>query len=60
MTELILLALLALSVVGLAWFWLNRRRMARRLAQLNMELVAAAGDASVGRRLSVADSGDIG
>jgi diguanylate cyclase (GGDEF)-like protein/PAS domain S-box-containing protein len=30
------------------------------LAQLNLELVAAAGDASVGRRLSVAGNGDIG
>jgi diguanylate cyclase (GGDEF)-like protein/PAS domain S-box-containing protein len=60
MTELVLLALLALAVAGLMWFWLNKRRLARRLAQLNMELVAAAGDASVGRRLSVAENGDIG
>jgi diguanylate cyclase (GGDEF)-like protein/PAS domain S-box-containing protein len=60
MTELVLLALLGLAVTGLAWFWLNKRRLARRLAQLNMELVAAAGDASVGRRLSVAENGDIG
>jgi diguanylate cyclase (GGDEF)-like protein/PAS domain S-box-containing protein len=60
MTELVLLALLAVAVAGLVWFWLNRRRLARRLAQLNMELVAAAGDASVGRRLSVAENGDIG
>jgi len=59
-TELILLALLALAAIGLVWFWLNRRRLARRLAQLNLELVAAAGDASVGRRLSVAEDGDIG
>ena len=60
MTELVLLALLVAAVTGLVWFWLNRRRLARRLARLNMELVAAAGDASVGRRLSVAENGDIG
>jgi diguanylate cyclase (GGDEF)-like protein/PAS domain S-box-containing protein len=60
MTELVLALLLVLSVSGLVWFWQHRRRLARRLAQLNLELVAAAGDASVGRRLLVADNGDIG
>jgi diguanylate cyclase (GGDEF)-like protein/PAS domain S-box-containing protein len=60
MTELVLVLLLVLSVAGLVWFWLHQRRLARRLAQLNLELVAAAGDASVGRRLSVAGNGDIG
>lgn len=60
MIELGLLLLLVLSVAGLVWFWLHQRRLSRRLAQLNLELVAAAGDASVGRRLSVAGNGDIG
>jgi diguanylate cyclase (GGDEF)-like protein/PAS domain S-box-containing protein len=60
MTELVLVLLLVLSVAGLVWFWLHQRRLARRLAQLNLELVAAAGDASVGRRLSLAGNGDIG
>jgi len=62
MTELVLVLLLGLvlSVSGLVWFWLHQKRLARRLAQLNLELVAAAGDASVGRRLSVAGNGDIG
>jgi len=60
MIEPVLALLLVLSVAGLVWFWQRQKRLARRLAQLNLELVAAAGDASVGRRLSVADNGDIG
>lgn len=57
---LILAALLLLAAAGVLLLWRNRRRLMRRLNRLNLELVAVAGDASVGRRLSVADHGDIG
>jgi diguanylate cyclase (GGDEF)-like protein/PAS domain S-box-containing protein len=63
MTDVVLLALaglLALAVFGIVYSWLDKRRLSRRLARLNMELVAAAGDASVGRRLTIAENGDIG
>lgn len=52
--------LLALAAAGLIGLWLHRRRFRKRLGHLNLELVAVAGDSSVGRRLSVADNGDIG
>ncbi|MEX0976001.1 MAG: EAL domain-containing protein [Woeseia sp.] len=60
LTVAILAVLLLLAATVLATLWIQRRRYLRRLAQLNLELVAAAGDASVGRRLTVGDSGEIG
>lgn len=64
MTSTVVIALLALLLVlaaaGLVGFWLSRRRYRERLSRLNLELVAVAGDASVGRRLSIGDNGEIG
>jgi diguanylate cyclase (GGDEF)-like protein/PAS domain S-box-containing protein len=57
---LILSLLLGLAALGIAGLWWARRRLRRRLAELNLELIAAAGDASVGRRLAITDDGDIG
>ncbi len=56
----ILAVLLLFAAAALATLMLQRRRYLQRLAKLNLELVAAAGDASVGRRLSVGESGEIG
>ncbi len=60
LANLILAVLLALAAVGLALFWRMRRRIKRRLAALHLELVAVAGDSSVGRRLAVTENGEIG
>ena len=60
LTIAILAVLLLLAAAVLATLWLQRRRYLQRLARLNLELVAAAGDASVGRRLSVGETGEIG
>jgi diguanylate cyclase (GGDEF)-like protein/PAS domain S-box-containing protein len=60
---LILGALLLLAAAGALLLWLGKRRLTHRLGELNRELVSVAGDASVGRRLSVSrspDNGDIG
>jgi diguanylate cyclase (GGDEF)-like protein/PAS domain S-box-containing protein len=60
---LILAALLMATAAGTLALWLHKRRLMRRLAELNHELVAVAGDASVGRRLSVSrhsETRDIG
>ncbi len=58
---LILAALLLLAAAGALLLWSSKRRLVRRLGELNLELVSVAGDASVGRRLSVSRSdGDIG
>lgn len=59
---LILAALLVLTAAGALFLWLRRQRLMRRLSELNRELVTVAGDASVGRRLSVSreGNGDIG
>ncbi len=60
---LILAALLLLAAAGVLFLWLGKRRLLRRLGELNLELVSVAGDASVGRRLSVPRSpgdGNIG
>lgn len=55
----ITLALAALVAAAACAFllWLSKRRLTRRLADLNLELVAVAGDASVGRRLSLSRYG---
>ncbi len=53
---LILAALLLLAAAGVLFLWLGKRRLMRRLGELNLELVSVAGDASVGRRLSVSRS----
>ncbi len=50
----LVVALAAVALVILR----RRRRLMRRLADLNLELVAVAGDASVGRRLALAHYGD--
>jgi len=47
-------------LIALVLLWLQRRRTNVRLGSLNDELVAVSGDASVGRRLAAAGSGDIG
>ncbi len=59
LTVAILAVLLLLAAAALAALWLQRRRNLQRLARLNLELVAAAGDAYVGRRLSVGENGEI-
>jgi diguanylate cyclase (GGDEF)-like protein/PAS domain S-box-containing protein len=56
-------ALLVVAAATALLLWRRARRLRRRLADLNLELVAVAGDASVGRRLSTAsysDEHDIG
>ena len=58
-TVMLVLALAA-AVLAAVGFWWRGRRLERRLAALNRELVAAAGDASVGRRLTVRDNGEFG
>lgn len=60
---LILAALLLLAATGALFLWRGKRRLLRKLGELNLELVSVAGDASVGRRLTVSRSqgnGDIG
>ncbi|HEX2138638.1 MAG TPA: EAL domain-containing protein [Woeseiaceae bacterium] len=59
---LIFAALFLLTAAGAFFLWLGHRRLIRRLGELNLELVTVAGDASVGRRLSVSreGNGDIG
>jgi diguanylate cyclase (GGDEF)-like protein/PAS domain S-box-containing protein len=58
--SLILVTLLAMAAAGLLLLWQMRRRLKRRLAALHRELVAVAGDSSVGRRLPVIENGEIG
>ncbi|HWM29629.1 MAG TPA: EAL domain-containing protein [Woeseiaceae bacterium] len=60
MAVTVLSVLLALALFGVGFLWTKRRHLARRLARLNLELVEAAGDASVGRRLPIEDNGTIG
>ncbi|HZD53405.1 MAG TPA: diguanylate cyclase, partial [Woeseiaceae bacterium] len=55
---LVLAALLAATAAGGVLLWRNKRRLRRQLADLNLELVAVAGDASVGRRLSAGRYGE--
>ena len=57
---LLLSGLLSVLLIALVLLWLQRRRTNDRLGSLNDELVAVSGDASVGRRLAAAGSGDIG
>jgi diguanylate cyclase (GGDEF)-like protein/PAS domain S-box-containing protein len=57
---LILAAVLALLLVTIVGLWLNKRRVTRRINKLNEELIATSDDASVGRRLSTADAGNVG
>ena len=47
-------------LVAAVYQWLRRRKIRRRLGELNDELVAVAGDASVGRRLTSTSDGVIG
>ncbi len=57
---ILLAAVLALLLVAVIGLLLSKRRVARRIVKLNDELIATSGDASVGRRLSTAESGDVG
>ena len=57
---LILAAVSSAALITLIVIWIRRRRLVKRLDSLNDELVAVAGDASVGRRLQTADGGGIG
>ena len=52
---LTLIVLMFLAVFGGLLAWRNKRRLAHRLSALNEELIAASADASVGRRLPVAE-----
>ncbi len=52
---IILAAMLSATLIALLMIWLRRRWLVNRLDSLNDELVAVAGDASVGRRLLTAD-----
>lgn len=60
MTVWILGGLLALSLFFGLYLWLRQNRLADRLAHLDGEIVAAAGDASVGRRLPVPNDPALG
>ena len=53
------IVILLLAMVGGAFAWRSKRRLARRLSALNEELIAASADASVGRRLPVSGSPDV-
>ena len=55
---LFLAGLLAAATTTAFVLWRRGRALGRRLADLNFELVAVAGDASVGRRLEAARYGD--
>ncbi|MBT8077479.1 MAG: EAL domain-containing protein [Gammaproteobacteria bacterium] len=57
---LIVAAILAILVVAVVGLWFSKRRLRKRIAKLDAELVATSVDASVGRRLSTADAGDVG
>jgi diguanylate cyclase (GGDEF)-like protein/PAS domain S-box-containing protein len=63
MTSLVIIVALSFvalaAIVLLVILWRKGRRQAERLGELNRDLVAVSGDASVGRRLSAGD-GDIG
>jgi len=50
---------LTVAIVGVGVLLLQKRRQARRLMELNEELIAVSGDASVGRRLRASGSADI-
>ncbi len=52
--------LLGVAVAALAWLALRSRRRDRELERFHDELVAAAGDASVGRRLDSSRGGALG
>ena len=53
-----LAALASLAVAAAVIVWLARARLARRVKQLNAEMLEASRDASVGRRLTVPDDPD--
>lgn len=59
-TVIVLASLLAVALVALLWIGRRWLRLQARLDRLNEEVVAVAGDASVGRRLTDADGGDFG
>ncbi|MFI5223251.1 MAG: PAS domain S-box protein, partial [Nitrospirales bacterium] len=59
MLTIILAVTLAMAVGGMLLLWRNNRRTERRLSILNTELIAASGDASVGRRLPAGGDGEI-
>jgi len=49
---------LLLAVIVGAGLWLGKRRASRRMTMLNQEMLAASGDASVGRRLTIPQDAD--
>ncbi len=57
---IVLATVAALAVLAGIVAWISRTRMAARVRRLKEELLAAAADASVGRRLSVPDNDDTG
>ncbi len=51
---------LSVALITLLMIWLRKRRLVRRLDSLNDELHSVSADASVGRRLQLADEDDLG
>jgi diguanylate cyclase (GGDEF)-like protein/PAS domain S-box-containing protein len=54
----VLSALLLVAVLAALALWFGRQRAARRIATINLEMLEASRDASVGRRLSVPRDAD--
>ncbi|MDH5500015.1 MAG: PAS domain S-box protein, partial [Gammaproteobacteria bacterium] len=59
MLTIILAITLAMAVAGMLTLWRNNRKTEQRLSELNTELIAVSGDASVGRRLPSTGDGEI-
>ena len=55
-----LAAALSVLLITLLVIWLGKRRLIKRLDSLNDELISVSADASVGRRLQLADEDDLG
>ena len=58
-TTVALSLLLLIAIIAAAGLWASRRRIAGRIRELNADLVAASGDASVGRRLDVPEDAEL-
>ncbi len=59
LTIIILLSiLLLLAIAASLILWLGKKRASRRIATFNKEMLAASGDASVGRRLTIPEDTD--
>ena len=57
---IIFAALFAIALLAILLVLRSRRRFGKRLQKFRDELIAASADASVGRRLTIRDSGEIG